>query len=671
MAKPKDEGKSGKGKKVDVTDLLGEARDRFSKAVTGDTHNRREALDDLKFVSGSGQWDEGVEKDRKSDGRPCLRVNKLRAFTRQLVGDQRQNRPQIKFIPSGGGATQPIADIYDGLVRHIQAKHHADVAYDIAFSNVTNAGFGHFRIYTQYESDDSFNQEIGIKPIRNLFSVAWDPASLEWDKSDAEYVFVYSRLSKDVFKTRYPGKEPSDFEAKDAALAEWYSADTTTVAEYFKKKWDRKKLYRLKDGTVTDKLEDGAEVEEKREVLSYKIGRYLICGHDILEPEQVWPAQRWPVITVEGDEINIDGKRHLFSLIRDAKDPQRAYNYSRSTEIEFFALAPKAPYALTPDQIKGHEKKWGTAHKKTWPYLLYNPDAANPGPPKRLAGPELSTAITSSTAQANQEIRDTIGIQAPGLGIPGNEVSGVALQQRRSESDVGTFVFIDNLTRSLELAGAVIGELIPKIYDTYRAICIRGIDDSVQLVEINKPAQGPDGTWTEVNDLTRGKYAAQVSVGPSYTTMREESVKNMLAFIQVYPQAAPIIADLVAKNSDWPGAQVIARRLKALVPPHLLTPQEMQELPQGKPMPPQPPPIQVLKMQQEQMKLMQKALDVRKKELEMGATDDTVSMKIIAMLEERLMQQIQPQQQGGPPGMQGGGGPPQGGMPPGGGMMRR
>jgi hypothetical protein len=41
----------------------------------------------------------------------------------------------------------------------------------------------------------------------------------------------------------------------------------------------------------------------------------------------------------------------------------------------------------------------------------------------------------------------------------------------------------------------------------------------------------------------------------------------MIELIRAYPQAAPVLGDLLAKNLDWPGADEIAQRLAALLPP--------------------------------------------------------------------------------------------------------
>ena len=82
----------------------------------------------------------------------------------------------------------------------------------------------------------------------------------------------------------------------------------------------------------------------------------------------------------------------------------------------------------------------------------------------------------------------------------------------------------------------------------------------IQEKAVHTPALAPDG---------RGKYDVSVEAGPSFTTRREEAAGQMMAFVQAFPQAAPMIGDLVAKNLDWPGADDIARRLSALLPPQV------------------------------------------------------------------------------------------------------
>ncbi|MFN3522226.1 MAG: portal protein [Phenylobacterium sp.] len=82
-------------------------------------------------------------------------------------------------------------------------------------------------------------------------------------------------------------------------------------------------------------------------------------------------------------------------------------------------------------------------------------------------------------------------------------------------------------------------------------------------------AQGQVREIEKIYDLGAGKYDLTVRAGPSFTSRREEAASQMIELIRAFPQAAPVIGDLLARNLDWPGAEEIAGRLSALLPPQL------------------------------------------------------------------------------------------------------
>ena len=58
-------------------------------------------------------------------------------------------------------------------------------------------------------------------------------------------------------------------------------------------------------------------------------------------------------------------------------------------------------------------------------------------------------------------------------------------------------------------------------------------------------------------------------------TRRQEAAMQMTELLRTYPQAAPLIVDILAQNQDWPGADVIAKRFKVMLP------QQIQEIDGG------------------------------------------------------------------------------------------
>jgi len=610
---------------MDEKDIIKEIRDRYDEASTAWDEAYDEMLDDLNFVSGD-QWPHDLQKEREIDGRPCLTINKLANYGDQVIGDIRMNEPSIKVKPVDSGSDPDVAEILTGLIRNIEVQSRAEIAYDSAVESAILCGKGTFRIITEYADEDSFDQDIRIKRIKNPFTVLWDPSAQEFDKSDARYCIITERIPRDEFERLYPDAALTNAPGDKDKDIHWRDDRTIRVAEYFVKRDKKKTVYLLQDPTtgkqqVRDEIEPGWETVKTRKVDSYKIEWYKTNGIEILEGPNEWPGRLIPICEVWGKELIIEGKTIYRGMVRHAKDPQRLYNYSRSHGAEVTALAPKAPYLVTKSMIQNYAPIWKQAHKKSYPYLPYEPDPSMPGIiPTRALPISVSTAITQEIMISDQEMHDTTGLQQASLGQKSNEKSGRAILARQREGDVANFSYYDNLGRALTYAGKVLLDLIPRIYDTERIVRIFQEDGSEQFVPVNQPIpmQMPNGEVIEkIFDLTTGKYDVVVSIGPSYTTQRDEAAEMMMEFLRVIPAAGPVIADLVAKNMDWPGAEEISERLKALLPPQVAG--ASGGAPPPPPMPPDP--TAELKAQNERVKLEGRLLDNRKKSMDIAAQE--------------------------------------------------
>ena len=101
-------------------DLLHEAKAKFTLASDGESDNREAYEEDIRFSRHEEQWPADVLKQREAEGRPCLTISKLNAFSRQVVNDARQNKPSIKVHPADSGADPDTAEVINGLIRNIE-----------------------------------------------------------------------------------------------------------------------------------------------------------------------------------------------------------------------------------------------------------------------------------------------------------------------------------------------------------------------------------------------------------------------------------------------------------------------------------------------------------------------------------------------------------------------
>lgn len=439
--------------------LLDQIRTRFSEADEAEREIRREAKQDLRFLGGD-QWPEGAKRERERNDRPCLTINRLPTFVRQVVNQGRQNKPQIHISPVDSGADKDTAAVISGLVRHIEYDSDADAAYDSARQYATACGFGAFRVLTDYSSEETFDQDIKIEAIPDPFSVYCDPHARRADRSDARFMFVVEWLSKDEYKQRWPDSEVVSRGFADDRAAGWINENSVQVAEYWYVETKRKKLLYLSTGETVfegdkesrEQLQArGVTVEKEREVLKRQVRCITTNGAEVLK-EQDWAGQWIPIILVFGEELIIDGKRKLFSLVRFARDPQQLYNYHKTMQAEALQVAPKAPFIGAVGQFEGHEDEWASANQVNYAFLQYNltdADGKTAPPPQRNAYEPPIQALSISAMQAADDIKATTGIFDPSIGDKSNETSGLAIQRRQAQSDTSNFHFEDNFSLSL------------------------------------------------------------------------------------------------------------------------------------------------------------------------------------------------------------------------------
>lgn len=553
-------------------ELLKRMRERFKRSADKEADNREDALDDIRFARLAEQWPAEVRRQRELEGRPCLTINRLPSFIRQVVNDSRMNKPSIKVHPVDSGSDVDTAEVLNGLIRNIEVSSNADVAFDTALDFAVTGGFGYFRINTKYAYEDTFDMDITIERISNPFSVYGDADSVAYDSSDWRYCFVIETMNKDDFEAKYKSDPISWTEYAVGDTDDWITEDSVRVAEYWEREEVDKEIVLLADGSVwsaddyeerRDMFETAGLVEvNRRTTKGYKVTQYISNGVEILDTVE-WAGCYIPIVPVYGEEINIDGKRCFRGLVRDAKDPQRMFNYWRTTATELVALAPKTPFIGPKGAFVTDGAKWATANVQSHPFIEY--DGAVPPQRQPFAG--VPAGALQEALNAADDMKAIMGIYDASLGARSNETSGRAIIARQREGDISTFHFIDNLARSIRHAGRILVDLIPKVYSTPRVIRILGEDMGNQSVPVNQPVivQGAE----KIFDLTNGKYDVTVTTGPSFTTQREEAAANMIEFIRAYPLAAPLLGDLLAKNMDWPQADEIAKRMQAMLPPQI------------------------------------------------------------------------------------------------------
>lgn len=556
---------------LDNFDFIDAALKDFREAADAESEQRHEALDDIEFWSGE-QWSPMLREQRALDGRPCLQINRLSDFVAKVVNEQRSQKPGIQIDPVGSNSDPETAQILEGLIRHIQERSDADAVYEDGYQTAVVSGVGYWRVKTEYVDDETFNQEIKIEPIKNRFSVFYDPRFIPGFRP-ARYCFIVEDMPKSEFKEAYPDADIASLDmlaAAGNAPPGWLGEDNVRVAEYWHVEETRK----------TIKSPDG-----QRERVA--VQRKVVCSHiNAVEKLEEYESLGTiiPIVPTIINDIDVNGKRRTWGLVRHAKDPQRQYNLGRSAITEAIALAPKAPFIGYRGQFES-DPKWKTANTRTWPYLEVDSVTIGnqPAPlPQRNIAETPIQAMSQELAQSDNDLKSVTGLYDASLGQVGPEQSGQAIVARQNQGGISTLTYSAALARAIKMTGRIILELIPHIYDAPRVEHIVNPDGTgshaalfnsqvygMESQEALAQIQEEDQAVKRIYDVGVGRYNVTVSVGPSYQSKRQEAAAGMLTLINSYPQIVPIAGDILARNLDWPGAEELAERMQKMLPQQL------------------------------------------------------------------------------------------------------
>jgi len=561
-----------------------ECAERLRIAEEAESVNRLLAIEDLEFADGQ-QWPDDLYNMRKVQRRPALTINHTGTLVRRVVNNMKEQRPRIKVHPVGDGVQIEDARVANGLIRHVETRSTASVAYDIGGESAVRIGWGYARILGEYIDEMSFEQELCIKPVRNTLTGYIDPAAQMPDGSDMEWFIFSDSMSRQEFKRRYPNEDLADWKMGAAGDSHryWLTKTRIRIAEYYRIKKTKDTLLKLTDGrtilkSAYRKQEQaftlaGLGIVQERPTERRQVQWFRVNGVTVVDRRDL-PGRYIPVVRFEGNVLDLNGDVRRKGMIRDLKDPARMFNYWETAKTEKLALSSKAPWVAAEGQVDGHPE-WDDANQKPYSMLKYKivigPDGVTPlniPPPQRQPAVEVEAGFAEASQSAGRNLMMVAGMpHEPGQDTPGTVVSGVALRRRQALSDVSHLQYYDNQTLAIAQVGRILLDLFPHYYSEERMQRIIGDDGVPEMVKLNQKTES-QGVIQIKNNMGVGRYDVVMDTGPGYETKRIEAAENFLDLLKT-PMGEPVVkvaSDVVMRNFDFPGAQDVADRLMPATP---------------------------------------------------------------------------------------------------------
>lgn len=523
------------------------------------------AAKELEFASGEKQWDDYTKMAREQDGRPCLQLNRIGTYLRNLNARNRAANLSIT-VKSQTSATNAQADTFNAILKKITEDSKIENALDASSYYQIATGLGYIRVTADYANYYDFDQNLTIEHIADPSTVYYDPACKDMLFADAEYAFVVTTLHKDEYKALVPSSKISESMSRSGKFAHNVSPmildqDHIIVAEYYYKEWSDITLYKYADPAtgetkVVEKsksklVTDNFVKVNERKTRKCVVKHCLFDGTEMHNETELPGLQRMPVIPLLGETAWNNGRLNISGAVRNAIDAQRLLNYSISIGLECADLAAKSPWIVQDASIDGYEDFWRDASSRNYAYLPYRKNTE--APVRNSVNTDISALMSIKQESAN-DIQSIFGVFDTQLGDESNAESGVAIQSRNSAAQKNTFVYLDNLLKTTKEIGRVLVDAIPHYYNG-RNIEIQNSDGTSQIINVK---------LDEMHNLN------VIAAEQQQDVTQKQLLNNALLDISTkLPNAAPLLLDAIVANSDLPNAEKIVARLKTLLPPEV------------------------------------------------------------------------------------------------------
>lgn len=383
------------------------------------------------------------------------------------------------------------------------------------------------------------------------------------------------------------------------------------------------------DPYVMTLWDDGeiVRIEDKRPSKKHKIIHYKIAGDYELDKTE-FPSEQLPLPFVDNNSYyDKTGKQICRSFFGDAKDTQRYINYLRTQSAYILKISRYDQWIGSKKNVSSNDTSRNWRDPNNTQGMLTYDESPSGAKPEQVRPPELSQSLFTQYQLAIEDLYTSTGLYPARMGNNGDEASGKAIDARTRQGSYTTYVFFNSINRAIATGGAIVNEMIPRVYDTERVMALMTPDEGMKNITVNKEM---DEYGEQVdNDIRKGTYEVRLKPGPSYEGQKEQALQSLRDVLAADPTAFNLIADLYADNLPLANTIEIKNRLKTRVPPEIIEAGKTGRMPQQQgPSPEQ----QAIQLQQQQIQMeaqfKQKQIEIKEKELQLKAQQMQVDLEI-------------------------------------------
>lgn len=586
-------------------------------AVSSEKNQRSKVKEQNLFVyDHEGQWDKDVAEKMgtRYKGTFDLCFPKVKSFHGEVIGASFT----LRASPKDGVASKKNAEVYDGMFRNIRSISNADTLFNKQAVSCFVGGFDCVEVVQEHNNDKtSFDQDLYIKGVTNASdSVWWDPASVEQDKSDANWSVKKKTIPTVEYEAKYDEEERSNVSVgesvENGSTLTKPTNNTITIAQVYYRKEIKTEIVQMSNGDVypddddfkkvQDDLEKaGTTIKGRKTVKILQVFSRKLDGGGWLGEEKRTVFTIQPLIPIFGNFVILDNVYIYFGEILKLMDPQRAFNYGTSRSVEDEALGMTEKVVISTEQIKGNEEELAKLNVANRPVLPYTHVEGHATPHKIGANQANAALFNINTTMKGMitEISNSFNSQqGNALGAQ----SGIAGLNQITQSNLTNAPYMESSQIQICGVGRVLLGAIPLTYDGERQVRLLSENGDSKMVTLNKKIfDAETGENIELHSLG-GNYDVNCEMGPAFKSAQKESEQLFNQLAQTSPEVGALTADLRITASNAPGAKLAGERVRGelfaagRIPEEQWTEEEKQKVAQQQADAANTPPVETAEM---------------------------------------------------------------------------
>lgn len=531
-----------------------------------ETTYRTEAEEDYKFYAGD-QDTAMVKAKLLEDKRPNSTFNEVKPKIDMLIGLAAQVRYDGYIVPVGR-EDEPLAELMQGTLLHYRKRLKMGRKELDCFEHSTKSGRS--LLYFRIDTSDPFKAKVVPTRIAGYnFSV--DPVSVEYDLSDAKYLFIWAWIDEEDVKGIDPDIDVSNLSnyTNGEGIPDFY--DTLTgkyrICTCWYRKWELKyfiinpftqeveKLTKEEYKAFNKAAMEGVEVGEEEPLkvdgpipytkgyaVSYKYmtfsGNYLIdAGYSPHHEKVEFPAVLYGA-------YKDDDKNRWFSAITVQKDPQRAMNVMRRQLVHLLQTLPKGIFIHEVGAVVDIE-----AYEKNSSNPNYHMEVNQGGIDKVKfeKQPQISPLYQQLDETMRGSMKDSSGIRDDLMGAyTSSREPGVTVSLRKESNLAVLFILFNNYRESRLEGNRKLLYLIQQYSTDEEIVRIMG-ENGAQLIEINSQMNPQVEGW---NDISAGEFDLEMEETVETATYRTAIAEMLTDLNHQNPNMIPL--DVIMEYMNLP-----------------------------------------------------------------------------------------------------------------------